>query len=85
MEWLCNDSPHGDARSSQYEDDCVMLWKHKVRSPGDILRMQPVTEAACMKCPPKYQFGLRVLPLDPGNHPGTGLFVYDIGHVHSGL
>lgn len=71
--------------AAMHEDDCVMLRKHEVGSPGDILRMQPVTEAARMKCPPKHQFGLRVLPLDPGHHPGAGLFVYDIGHVHPGL
>lgn len=72
-------------KAAMHEDDCVMLRKHEVRSPGDILRMQPVTEATCMKRPPKHQFGLRVLSLDPGHHAGTGVFVYDIRHVHPGL
>lgn len=66
-----------------HEDDCVMLRKYEVGTPGDILRMQPVTEAARMKCPPKHQFGLRVLPLDPGHGPthfsaGLGTPCFDI-------
>ena len=67
------------------EDDSMMFRKHEVWPTVDVPSMQPIPEAARMQGPTKNQFGLRILALNPGHHPGSGLFVHDICHLPPGL
>lgn len=68
-----------------HKDDGAILRQNEVRSAVDLLRMKPEAETARVQCPPESQLGLGVVSPDPRHHPGTGLLVYDIGHIRPGF
>lgn len=59
--------------------------KNEIRLSLYLFSVKPVAESTGMQGAAQHQLGLRVLASDPGHHPGTGLRVYDIGHVPPGL
>jgi hypothetical protein len=71
--------------AAMHEDHGSMLRKDKVRSTGNLAGMKSEAEPARVQCPPESQLGLGVLSPDPRHHPGTGLLVYDIGHICPGF
>ncbi len=72
-------------KTAMDEDDRSVFRQHKVWPTSDIFRMQPEAEATRMQSPPKYQFGLCVLSLDPCHQSRTGLFVDNVRHLAPGL
>jgi hypothetical protein len=52
----------------------------QIRLTGKRLIMELVTEPPLMQAGPKHQFGVGILPLDAGHHPGTGSRINYIRH-----